>query len=196
MKAKKNARDKRAEETRKRKEHWTRMDDAAPVVPVPPSEPVKPVSREEIRKRQEEETKEFLAYLESDIIIAKEERAPVRKGLRKLSITALNLEDGMPTVDEAIMRMNLGFQEMRNSGKRIVRLIHGYGSTGRGGKIRIGVREELRIMKRRGQIKDFIHGEDFGPTDESSRRLVERDSTINRDPDYGRMNHGITIVVL
>ena len=102
----------------------------------------------------------------------------------------------MPLVEDAVGRMNMGLQELRVSHAKAVKLIHGYGSTGRGGKICAGVRKELADMKRRKQIRDFIPGEDFGPMDEASRKLAEQMKSIPRDPDYGRMNHGITIVIL
>ena len=102
----------------------------------------------------------------------------------------------MPIVEEAIRRMSMGIQEMRVSGIRAVKLIHGYGSTGTGGKIRIGIRQELSTMKKRKLIRDFIPGENFGPFDETSRKMTERNRAIARDPDYGRSNHGITIVMI
>ena len=102
----------------------------------------------------------------------------------------------MPLVEEALNRMSLGLQEMRVSRVKAVKLLHGYGRTGRGGKIRASVRSELPAMKRRKQIRDYIPGEDFGPTDAAARGLADRDSAVTRDPDYGRMNHGITVVVL
>lgn len=146
----------------------------------------------------EEEAREFLEYLERyDMPVEKEE--PTYAAKKKLTgsvIPRLNLEEGMPVVSEALDRMHMDLQEMRHSQVKVVKLIHGYGSTGRGGKICIGVRAELAVMKRRGQIKDFIPGEDFGPTDMASRNLVERDRSTCKDPDYGRINHGITIVIL
>jgi hypothetical protein len=102
----------------------------------------------------------------------------------------------MPPVEEAIGRLRTGLQEMKVSRVKVVKLIHGYGSTGRGGRIRSAVRNELAEMKRRGLVREFIHGEDFGPTDAASRRLAEQEKRITRDPDYGSMNHGITMVVL
>ena len=102
----------------------------------------------------------------------------------------------MPVVSEALTRMNLGLQEMRVSRIRVVKLVHGYGSTGRGGRIRAGVREELAAMKRKKLISDFIPGEDFGPMDAAARQLAVQDGSVARDPDYGRMNQGVTIVIL
>ena len=77
-----------------------------------------------------------------------------------------------------------------------MKLIHGYGSTGRGGKISTGVRRELADMKRKRQIRDFIPGEDFGPMDAAARMAAEQEKAITKDPDFGRMNYGITIAVL
>ena len=198
MKAKVNARQKREAEARRRMEAFrpepapaaARPDvsrKAAPVF-VPPREPdVSP----------EEETREFLEYLERyDVPADKEDaaRASGKKGGG--AVGRLNLEAGMPPVEEALGRMNIGLQEMRAGRVRIVKLIHGYGSTGRGGKICSAVRQELAAMKRKGFVREFIPGEQFGPLDAASRKLAEQDKGITRDPDYGRMNHGITMVVL
>ena len=200
MKQKKNAKEKRAEESRKRKEHWNQDREAVPsaLVPAPfiPA-PAAPLSKKEKARMREEETREFLEYLKKDIRIVKEEPEDIkRKTTQRKTIGTLNLESGMPMVEEALSRMNIGLQEMRVSGIKVVRLIHGYGSTGRGGKICAGVREELASMKRKRLIRDYIPGEDFSPMDSSSRKLAETEQNITRDPDYGRVNHGITMVVL
>ena len=142
---------------------------------------------------------EFLAYLDRYGVPAQKEDLPQQKRKKPASpntIPRINLEEGMPLVEEALNRMKLGLQEMRVSRVKAVKLIHGYGSTGRGGKIRDGVRNELAAMKRRKQIKDYIPGEEFGPTDPTTRKLADRNTAVTRDPDYGRMNHGITVVVL
>ena len=53
-------------------------------------------------------------------------------------IKIVNLEDGMPTVEEARLRMNYELQNARREGCAAVKLIHGYGSSGAGGALRIG----------------------------------------------------------
>ena len=198
MKTKKTARDRRTEEAKKRRDHWNQTDPA----PKPAPEPVKPakpaVSKAEIRKQREADTREFLAYLEGEIVIRKEEPDPgIRKSSpRRALIADLNLEEGMPTVEEAVGRMMIGFQELRASGVRLVRVIHGYGSTGRGGKICVGVRKELSALKARRRIREFAAGEDFGPFSAESRLIAEKYPEAVRDPDYGRGNPGITVVML
>ena len=201
MKQKMNARQKREAEALRRKTELKR--NTAPEKKAKKETPIPkpaPKIRETLPSRTpEEETREFLEYLaRENMPVMKDELPETRRKKTNATgtIPRVNLENGMPLVEEAISRMKTGIQEMRVSRVKAVKLIHGYGSTGRGGKIRDGVRSELADMKRRKLIRDYIPGEDFGPVDEAFRRLAEQDKSITRDPDYGRMNHGITIVVL
>ena len=202
MKQKTNARQKReAEEFRKKQalklpnKLPEKEEPVTPEIPRPKPKP-KIILPE---KTPEEETREFLDYLAKETLPVFRDDPLSQKRKKPTAgkvIPRLDLEDGMPLVEEAISRMNMGLQELRVSQEKLVKLIHGYGSTGTGGKIRTGVRNELAAMKRKKLIRDFIPGEDFGPLDAASRKLAESSTTIPRDPDWGRMNPGITIVVL
>ncbi len=196
MKARKNARDLRAEEGRKRKARFTPEPVQAPP-PAKPAPPAPALSPEEIAAREAEETRAFLACLEGTQIVPKEDEAPAaRRRARPEPVRTINLEDGMPTVEDAVRRLHLGLQTARCDHVGVVRLIHGYGSTGKGGRIRTSVLAELGRMKKRGAIRDYAAGEDFGPFGEDGRRMVSRYPHLARDPDYGRDNRGITMVIL
>ena len=84
----------------------------------------------------------------------------------------VNLEAGMPSLAEANRAMGQFINQAKHSGIRVVKIIHGYGSSGVGGKLRIGLRQELATRKQSGKIKDFFAGERFGKTEEVSS-LVE-----------------------
>jgi len=201
MKSRTNAKQRRESDERKRKEMWTPKKAAsAPTVCPPVSSKPELIRTADLQQQSpEEDALEFLEYLEKhDGPIRKDDtpQSVKRKARAENCIGVLNLEAGMPVVEEAIQRMHIGLQEMKAGRIRIVKLIHGYGSTGRGGKICAGVRQELADMKRRKMIRDYIPGEDFGPVDAASRQLAELERNVTRDPDYGRMNHGITVVVL
>ena len=79
---------------------------------------------------------------------------------------------------------------------RAVKLIHGYGSSGAGGKIRIAVRRQLLDLLRQGQIKAFIPGESFSIFDETTRKGLTYCPALRKDPDLDRYNNGITVVLL
>ena len=203
MKQKASARQRREAEALRRKEAfsptWAEPAAGAPAgaaVPAPVRR--KPPAGILPEVSPEEETREFLAYLDRYGVPSEKDEPPraAKAGGKTAGIPRLNLEEGMPVVSDAVSRLRGGLQEMRFRRAKAVKLIHGYGSTGRGGKIRPAVREELAAMKRRNLIRDYIPGEDFGPVDAASRKLAETDRTVTRDPDYGRMNHGITVVVL
>ena len=200
MKPKMNARQKREEEALRKKRALKQQGRETEKKPPEAPKSLRPAPKEILpEKTPEEETREFLEYLaKENLPVFKDDLPPRRqkKNAAVIAIARINLEEGMPLVEEAVSRMNLGLQELRVSRVKTVKLIHGYGSSGTGGRIRTGVRNELAAMKRRKQIKDFIPGEDFGPLDAASRTLAESGTAITRDPDWGRMNHGITIVIL
>lgn len=80
--------------------------------------------------------------------------------------------------------------------ERAVKIIHGYGSTGKGGAIKSDVGALLAGYKRTGRIKDYCAGEDFEPFSENGRRIAQEYPELRRDKDYTRGNQGITIVLL
>ena len=107
----------------------------------------------------------------------------------------VNLEAGMPSLAEANRSMGQFINQAKHSGIRVVKIIHGYGSSGVGGKLRIGLRQELATRKQSGKIKDFFAGERFGKTEEVMPYLNQY-SQLSRDPDFGRDNAGITVIIL
>lgn len=111
-------------------------------------------------------------------------------------ILTVNLETGMPTVETAKSRMSAALRTAKAQRMTVLKLIHGYGSTGKGGRIRTGVRRELAALKQSGKIKEFVPGEEFSPFDERARRALVACPQLSRDRDYTRCNQGITVVIL
>ena len=64
-------------------------------------------------------------------------------------LITVNLEEGMPTVTQAQSRLIAEMGRARAAGAKAVKLIHGYGSSGVGGKLKISVRQFLNAKKRR-----------------------------------------------
>ena len=78
----------------------------------------------------------------------------------------------------------------------VLKVIHGYGSSGEGGNIRIAVQKRLREVADAGQIRDCIFGENWSKSDEATWRLIQEKSELKNDADLGQRNRGITIVLL
>ena len=112
----------------------------------------------------------------------------------KLSVA--NLEMGRPTVEAALKQMSFEIRHARSVGCTVVKLIHGYGSSGTGGKIRVAVRRRLGEMRQKRQIRAMICGEDFSIFDEDTRQGFLRCDDLRRDSDLERRNQGITLIIL
>src|SRR5690606_36375658 len=76
--------------------------------------------------------------------------AAPRPRRKRPRIVTVDLEADRPTVAQAMRRMESELMAARTLGARVVRLIHGYGSSGTGGRIRTAALSLLRRMQRRG----------------------------------------------
>ena len=108
----------------------------------------------------------------------------------------VNLEQGMPTGDMAMTRLNQALSTARMSREKLLKIVHGYGSSGTGGVIKQRTRQLLGQKQRAGQIKGFVGGEEFSPFSPECRKLLDASPELSRDRDYNRGNPGITIVAL
>jgi len=107
-----------------------------------------------------------------------------------------NLEEGRPTTPQALARLTTELDRARRNGVRLLKIIHGYGSTGEGGVIRHAVQAELVRLEREGQILAFIPGEDWRISNEPTWAVVSKHRELKHDRDLGRANRGISIVLL
>jgi len=116
---------------------------------------------------------------------------------RKASpLKTVNLEEGMPQLEEARLRMQHELYLARQQGYAAVKLVHGYGSSGVGGALRTGLQKELIRLAGSGSIRAFIAGEDWRISNEAAWALLKRYPEWKRDSDLGKGNRGISIVLL
>ena len=107
-----------------------------------------------------------------------------------------NVEAGLPTLEEA-RRLVIGeIKRAKHDGVKVLKVIHGYGSSGKGGKLNFGLRKSFALRKREGVIKDFIAGEDFSIFNQTVLALLESVPEMRGDPDLSATNEGVTILWL
>ena len=111
-------------------------------------------------------------------------------------IKTVNLEDGMPTVEEARQRLDAELRAARAGKAVALRVIHGYGSSGVGGALRLAIQRRLLELRQSGEIREVIYGEDWRIGDEATWKWLGRYPEWKKDNDLGRGNKGISIVVL
>jgi hypothetical protein len=111
-------------------------------------------------------------------------------------IKLVNLERDHPTVNQGLLRLQHALAEAQRERIAVLKLVHGYGSSGVGGSLRMEVWKALDSRKRAGTIHDFIPGEEFRVSNEATWALLKRFPQLKQDRDLGRENRGITLAVL
>ena len=104
-----------------------------------------------------------------------------------MTVREINLKYDMPPAAVALQRMENELAGARRSGQKLFKFVHGYGSSGTGGKIRGADRPEIAFV---------LPGEAFGPFSADARAAASRWPGLRQDRDWGRENDGITVVVL
>ena len=107
-------------------------------------------------------------------------------------LVVVNLKSGMPTVEQAKRRLLESLYAPRGASGPLMKIIHGYGSSGAGGAIRTAVRELLSQWQREGKVVCVIRGEDWSIFDAASQVVRERYPFLKNDEDLDRGNAGIT----
>lgn len=107
----------------------------------------------------------------------------------------VNLERGHPDRTQALERLEKEIALCLLRDVRVLTLIHGYGSSGKGGVIRQEVRRRLNFLQYQGKIREIIEGERFTPQAGPGRQLLRRFPALREHRDLGRANPGITVVV-
>ena len=90
----------------------------------------------------------------------------------------------MPFADQAIKRLTFEIHHSRA------------GKNGYSGCSGTESRKYLTRLKRQGEIRDFVKGEQFSIFEEATRQAFARCEELRRDHDLDRYNNGVTFILL
>jgi len=116
--------------------------------------------------------------------------------MAQTNMIEFNLERYFPTVEQGILLLSQEISKCRRQKVRIIKLIHGYGSSGVGGNLRRGIRRHLQSLILSGSLRGLAWGENFSIFDETTRQMLEAVPDLRKDSDLERCNQGITMVFL
>jgi hypothetical protein len=107
----------------------------------------------------------------------------------------IDLKSDMPTTRVAGMRLTHLIKYFKKTDK-VIKIIHGYGSSGVGGAIKHMIHQSLNEKVRNQEIKAFIPGEAISHTLGFDEVIEKFKHFIINDSDFKRDNYGITYVIL
>ncbi|KJR98674.1 MAG: hypothetical protein VR65_19340 [Desulfobulbaceae bacterium BRH_c16a] len=109
---------------------------------------------------------------------------------------SVNLEAGRPVLDVALHRLTEVIDDAILNKVAVLTIIHGYGSSGKGGVIRSECRKTLDHMKNSRLIRDYIAGENYHKRSGQVKSLLQRFPRLGSDANLNRNNKGITLVIV
>lgn len=101
---------------------------------------------------------------------------------------------GCKTGREAVRVLTSEISLCKKSGCQILKVIHGYGSTGRGGALYQAVREYLATTST--TTTAFIPGEQWNVANELALAAIDQHPSLRYEPDLNRENLGITLILI
>ena len=111
-----------------------------------------------------------------------------------MKYTEINIKQDMPIVADAMRYLQTSIDRLKREKYEVVLIIHGYGSTGKGGAIHDKARQWLKAQERNGKIKSVIFGEDF--TLFNFEALALKNKCRELEPLLKICNHGVTVIEL
>lgn len=111
-------------------------------------------------------------------------------------IRTYNVKAGMPSLEEARRAVIGEIRRAKREHVRVLKIIHGWGSTGKGGTLCVGLRKSFKLRRKEGVIRGFIPGEDFSIFNRTVLDLIEEVPELRGDPDLNATNEGVTFLWL
>ena len=109
----------------------------------------------------------------------------------------LNLESGGPTAEEALERLTHHVRAASVAGVRALIVIHGYGSSGSGGKIKWVVRDALENNYFSDRVDEYYFGEDLAFGSSSYQTVIKRRSSLKSHLSQFKIgNAGMTVLLM
>ena len=99
----------------------------------------------------------------------------------------LSSEEAERALDDILRRATL------SGGTRVIRVIHGYGSGGKGGTLKTTVRNWA--FRRRGKFDLILPGEEYSPSLPAVQEFIKSAEDIGL-ADFSDANEGMTLLIL
>jgi hypothetical protein len=109
----------------------------------------------------------------------------------------LNLKFDSPSAEEALERLTVGLRRASEVGIKVVILIHGYGASGEGGKIKRAVHDALENNYFSDRVDEYHFGEQTAFGSEAYHALLRRRTGLKSYlKHFKEGNAGMTVLIL
>lgn len=111
---------------------------------------------------------------------------------KQVSLLNVKQDNTSPDYAEFLLDMEIKQAKVQNVGAIIV--IHGYGSSGRGGIMKQQIHEYLEQQKKFGYIIDFVKGEQWTDHNPVAIKMKQQFNQLLINSQIEHLNSGVSIV--
>jgi hypothetical protein len=109
----------------------------------------------------------------------------------------INIKQDSPHVEEALELLTEQLRKCLELGIKAIILIHGYGSSGEGGRIKWAIQNALENNRYSDRVDEYFFGENVGYGSESYHALLKRRPGLKRYlKRFKEGNAGMTVLLL
>jgi hypothetical protein len=109
----------------------------------------------------------------------------------------INIKQGNPYVEEALDQLTEQLRKCLELGIKAIVLIHGYGSSGEGGRIKWAIHDALVNNRYSDRVDEYFFGENVAYGSESYHALLKRRPGLKRYlKRFKEGNAGMTVLLL
>ncbi len=108
-----------------------------------------------------------------------------------------NIKVGNPSVEEALDKLTQKIREFQELGIRAIVLIHGYGSSGQGGRIKWAIHDALENNQYADRVEEYYFGEQVPFGSQTCQALLKQRPGLKQYLNHFKAgNVGMTILLL
>ena len=109
----------------------------------------------------------------------------------------INIKQGSPYVEEALDQLTDQLRKCLELRIKVIILIHGYGSSGEGGRIKWAIHDALENNRYSDRVEEYFFGENVAYGSESYHGLLKRRPGLKRYlKRFKEGNAGMTVLLL
>ncbi len=111
----------------------------------------------------------------------------------EVKLRLVNLKENH-SCESALATVEIEIESAKRENLCAIKVLHGYGSHGKGGVILKELRKQLSQWKKSGFIKDYFPGDKWNIFEKDTMEILYKDKNLSDDCDLGTCNPGITII--